>query len=171
MLSQHRIGYNLAKKDVNEELYFVLPQWFMDIALLLQNNNVQVSLIKSTQGAPLILQKELNLLIERLQKSPGQLESYTDFCKDFDVPEASSCMKMLHAMSESGTGDTAIQLTNLVQRVNEMQDMAEDMRNEDMAFKAKIIFSYPIFGCTAKLLIDLSVGMIFMFNMLGNMGR
>lgn len=170
MLSQHKIGYNLAKKDVNEELYFALPQWFMELALLLQNNNVQVALIKSVPGAPPMLTEELNQLIERLQIAPERLESYTDFCKAFDVPEAGSCMKMLHAISESGTGDISIQLANLVQRVNEMQDMADDMRNEDIAFKSKIIFSYPIFGCTVKLLIDLSVGMVFMFNMLGNMG-
>ncbi len=170
MLFQHKIGYKLARKDVNEELYFALPQWFMEIALLLQSNNVQVSLVKSMQVAPAILQGELQRLMERLEKAPEQLKSYVDFCKEFDVPEVESCMKMLHAMAESGTGNAKIQLTNLVRRVNEMQDMADGIRDEHMAFRAKAIFSYPIFACTAKLLVDLSVGMIFMFQMLGNMG-
>lgn len=59
MLLQHRTGYRLALKDVNDALYLALPQWLMDMALLLQNNNVQVSLAKSMGDAPQILRQEL----------------------------------------------------------------------------------------------------------------
>lgn len=170
MLCQHKIGYRLAKKDVNDELYFALPQWLMEMALLLQHNNVQVSLAKSMDVAPAVLQEELKRLMERLSRAPDRLKSYTDFCKDFDIPEAASCMKMLHAISESGTGNASVQIANLIQRVNEMQDIADDIRNKNIAYKAKMLFSYPVVGATFKLLIDLSVGMVFMFNMLGNIG-
>lgn len=170
MLLQHKIGYNLAKESVNNEMYLALPQWLMSIALLLQNNNVQVSIAKSAADAPAVLQKELELLMERLQKEPDQLKSYTDFCKDFDVPEITSCMKMFHAISESGTGNAKVQINNLIQRVNEMQDMADEVRNRKTAFKMKLIFSYPVLGATVKMLIDLTVGMLYMFQMLGSMG-
>jgi hypothetical protein len=33
-----------------------------------------------------------------------------------------------------------------------------------------MIFSYPVIAATVKLLIDLTVGMIMMFHMLGSMG-
>lgn len=167
---QHKAGYSLAKKDINSELYIALPEWLMGIALLLQNNNVQVSIVKSIAGSPAILKPELQALTERLQKEPDKLRSYTDFCKHFDVPEARSCMKMLHAISESGTGNADVQIANLIQRVNEMQDMADRIRNESVAFQTKMVFSYPIMGATLKLLVDLTFGMIYMFQMLGNMG-
>lgn len=170
MLASHRVGYNLAKKDINEELYIALPQWLMEIALLLQTNNVQVAIAKSITEAPAVLQKELELLIERLQEMPDSLKSYTGFCRKFDLPEAQSCMKMLHAISESGTGNAKVQLNNLIMRVNEMQDMADNIQNENLAFKARMIFMYPIGGATVKMLVDLSVGMVFMMSMLGNMG-
>lgn len=170
MLVQHRVGYNLAKKDINQELYIALPQWLMEIALLLQTNNVQVSIAKSIEGAPIVLQQELELLMERLQEAPDSLRSYTDFCRKFDIPEAQSCMKMLHAISESGTGNAKVQINNLIMRVNEMQDMADNIRNESLAFKAKMIFAYPVGGATVKLLVDLTIGMVFMMSMLGNMG-
>ena len=38
-----RLGYRLAKKDVTEAMYLALPQWLMEMLLLLQNNNVQVA--------------------------------------------------------------------------------------------------------------------------------
>lgn len=165
-----RVGYRMARKDVNEELYIALPQWLMEIALLLQNNNVQVSIAKSIQEAPSLLRAELILLMERLQKEPEKLLSYTAFCKDFDVPEVQSAMKMLHAISESGTGNAKAQIGNLIQRVQEMQNMADDIRNKNMAFRMKMIFSYPVLAATGKLLIDLTVGMIYMFQLLGKLG-
>ncbi|MBD5556848.1 MAG: hypothetical protein HDQ95_16285 [Roseburia sp.] len=167
---QHKIGYSLAKKDVDAELYIALPQWLMEIALLLQNNNVQVSIAKSMDQAPIVLHYELKKLTQRLRDYPDKLSSYTDFCKNFDIPEVQSCMKMLHAISETGTGNATVQINNLIQRVNEMQNMADKIRNENTAFKAKMIFSYPVLAATIKLLIDLTVGMVYMMQLMGSMG-
>lgn len=170
MLVQHKMGYNIAKKDVNNELYIELPQWLTEIALLLQNNNVQVSIAKSIQEAPPLLKRELQLLMERLENAPDKLSSYTDFCKNFDVPEVQSTMKMLHAISESGTGNAGVQINNLIQRVHEMQDMADNIRNKNIAFKMKMIFSYPVLAATVKLMVDLSIGMLVMFQQFSGIG-
>lgn len=170
LLLQHKTGYSLAKKDVTEALYLVFPQWLMEIALLLQGNNVQVSIGKSIPAAPEILKSELEKLVERLQREPERLASYTDFCKEFDIPEAASCMKMLHAISEAGTGKAEIQIHELMKRVSEMQAKADEIRNRNISFQMKMIFAYPVIAATIKLLIDLTVGMLYMFRMLGGMG-
>ena len=165
-----RVPYYLAKKDVNKELYTTLPQWLMQIALLLQNNNVQVSLMKSIENASPVLQKELERLRERLELRPNELQTYTEFCKHFDIPEVQSCMKMLHAISESGTGNAQIQINNLLQRVQEMQNTAEDIRSGNDAFQMRLLFSYPVLGATCKLLVDMTVGMIYIFQLLSQVG-
>lgn len=170
MLTQHKTGQQLAKRAVSEELYIILPEWLMEMALLMQNNNVQVSIAKSISGAPELLKPELQKLMERLQEHPGELASYTEFCKDFDVPEIGSCMKMLHAISESGTGDAEVQINNLLMRVQEMRNQAEEIRNKNAAFKVKMLFSYPVIGGAVKLFFDLIVGMAYIFEMLGNVG-
>lgn len=170
MLIQHRIGYNLSKSDVTNELYATMPQWMIQIALLLQNNNVQVALTKSIESAPAVLQEELRRLVERLAETPDSLAAYTAFCKDFDVPETQSLMKMLHSISESGIGDSDVQISNMLQRVGEMQVMADEKRDESINFKMRMIFSYPVLAATAKLLIDLTIGIVYMMGMLSNMG-
>lgn len=170
MLAQHRVGYNLAKKDVDQELYIAFPQWLMQMALLLQSNNVQVSIAKSISSAPVILKSELEQLMERLRLTPNSLNSYMEFCSKFDIPEAQSCMRMLHSISEAGTGNAQVQINNLVQRVNEMQEQADIIRDNSIAFKAKMVFSYPVMAATIKLMIDLTLGMTLMMSMLGNMG-
>lgn len=170
MLMQHRVGYNLAKKDIDQEMHIALPQWLMQIALLLQSNNVRVSILKSIEGAPIVLRRELEALVNRLEKSPNSLAAYLDFCKNFDIPEAQSCMRMLHSLAESGIGNADVQINNLVKRINEMQEQADLIRDKNIAFKATMIFSYPVIAATIKLLIDLMLGMIYMMSMLGNMG-
>ena len=168
--AQHRTGYHLARRDVTEALYLALPQWLMGMALLLQNNNVQVSVTKSIADAPPVLHRELQQLLERLRQTPGKLQAYTGFCGSFDLPEVSSCMKMLHAVSENGTGNVRSQMGHLLERVARIQGMADDITNEKIAFRMKMLFSYPVVAATVKLLLDLTVGMVLMLQLLGSAG-
>ncbi len=170
MLLWHTIDRRLARRDVTEELYLSLPQWLMELMLLLQNNNVQVALTRSMEHAPAILDRELAELNRRLAEQPDRLSSYTAFCQAFDLPEVTSCMKMLHAFSERGTGNLQIQMNHLIEQVGRMQDMADQIQNEKMTFGMRLIFSYPVLAATAKLLLDLTAGMVVMLQMLGRMG-
>lgn len=170
MLVQRRIRYRIAMRDIRDEVYMTMPQWLMELALLLQNNNVQVSVTKSISGASPIIQIELQKLLKRLENAPDALASYTGFCKDFDVPEAQSMMKMLHAISESGTGNVSVQINNLILCVQKMQNIADEIRNKNIALRMKMIFTYPVLAATVKLLVDLTIGMIYMFQLLGGMG-
>lgn len=79
-------------------------------------------------------------------------------------------MKMLHAISESGTGDAETQINNLLMRVQEMRTQADEIRDKKAAFKVKMIFSYPVIGATVKLFADMVVGMGYLFEVLGNVG-
>ena len=169
-LFQHRMIRKLAKEDVTNALYVAMPQWMIQMALLLQHNNVQVSIAKSMQSAPEILRPELQLLQERLSEHPESLAAYTDFWKDYDVPEAQSLMKMLHSIAEAGTGNANLQITNMLQRVQEMQQLSDQRQDESSRFKMQMVFLYPVFGATVKLLIDLTLGSVYMMSMLGNMG-
>ncbi len=164
------IAYRLAKKDITQEMHLALPQWLMEMALLLQNNNVEIAIQKSRAGAPAALQNEIDELLKRSGQMPGELCVYTDFCREYDLPEVAGCMKMMHAISETGSGDVRIQMAHFIQRVNEMQNIADQIRNESIALRMKMIFAYPVIAATAKLLVDLTVGMVVMLRLLGSMG-
>ena len=170
MSQQHRFGRNIARRVVSEELYAAFPEWLMQMALLMQHSNVQVSIARSLEGAPKILIPELNALLQRLKEQPKALSSYTDFCKNFDIPETTSCMKMLYAISESGTGDAKVQIRNLLERVQDMRNRAAERRNEQASFKVRMLYTYPVAGASVKLLGDLIVGMMFLFEMLSEAG-
>lgn len=170
VFASYRIGRGIAKKEVEDELYVDLPQWLVEMALLLQNNNVQVAMHKSMANAPAVLRVELEKMMERLAAEPGRLSSYTDFCKSFDVPEIQTCMKMLHSISESGTGDAGTQIANLLQRVGEMQAISDGVRDRKNLYQTKKMFYYPVVGASAKLIVDLFIGMMYLMQMIGSAG-
>lgn len=169
-LAYRRMVYHLARKDVTEALYLALPQWLIELTLLLQHNNVQVALLKSAERAPDILREELEELGKRIQQAPGELLAYTGFCRNFDLPEINSCMKMLHAFSENGTGNLRVQMHQFLERVGQIQDAADAIRDGKIAFQMKLIFSYPVLAAIGKLLVDLTVGMAVMLQVLGGIG-
>ena len=169
MLRQHKLGYNVAKKSVEKGLYASISQWFMQMSLLLQHNNVQVSLAKSMVNAPVIIQKELEKLMDRLEQNPDSIDSYGAFFKEFDAPEIQSCMKMLYSISENGVGDSDQQIKNLIESVNKLQGKADELNNESIAFKMKMIFSYPVLVASLKLLVDMSVGLLVTMQIFGQL--
>ena len=148
-------------------MYVAFPQWLMDMALLLQNNNVQVSIQKSRENAPAVLERELEDLQERILKEPEKVSSYTGFCAGFDIPETQSCMKMLYSISEAGVGSAQEQITNLLKNISEIQEQADKIQDENAAFKMRLIFSYPVAAAAVKMLIDMTVGMVAMFQLFG----
>ena len=79
-------------------------------------------------------------------------------------------MKMLYAISESGTGDAKAQIQNLLKQVQEMRNRTAERRNEQASFKVRMLYTYPVFGASIKLLGDLIVGMMFLFEMLSEAG-
>ena len=164
MLVQHRFSYDMCRKDVKAALYMAFPEWMMDMALLLQTNNVQVAIQKSIPKAEKIMRGELLKLIERIKENPDDVQSYTTFCEKFDVPEIASCMKMLYAVSEAGSGNAKVQIENLVRHVQKFQERETEKKNEDISMKTRMICYYPIAATTCKMLVDMTAGTLLLFS-------
>lgn len=169
LLFQHRIGYQIARESVEKELYVRFPQWMMDLALLMQNNNVYVSLQKSMENVSELFLPELQALLCRIEENPENVESYTAFFGKFRIREITSCMQMLYAAAETGNGDVSTQVENLILRIQEMQENARKVSGERAKFKLDMIFSYPMAAACAKMAVDMTFGMVIMLSMLGNM--
>ncbi len=169
LLFQHRIGYKLAKDTVRRELYVRFPQWLMDLALLMQSNNVYVSLRKSRENAAELFASQLDELLRRIEEKPDDVESYTAFFGEFEIPEITSCMQMLYAVAENGNGDVDAQVEHLIRRIHEMQEQIQEASGEHAKFKMDMVFSYPMAAACAKMAVDMTFGMVVMLAMLGSM--
>lgn len=166
MLSQHKLGYRTAYDVVVKEINQAFPGWLMNMALLLQANNVQVSIEKTLEHAPAVLQPDLQKLVDGLRETPDAIEPYLEFLAMFKLSSVQSAMKMLYAISESGTGDAQTQIQVLVQRNSKMMDQAEKLMNEKSLAGISGLFYIPQLTVSFQTMANM---VVFMLTFLGQM--
>lgn len=166
LLNQHRIGYRIAYDKVVQEINRVFPGWLMEMALLLQGNNVQVSIEKTIDHAPAVLKNDLQKLSDSLKRTPDAIEPYLEFLEMFELSAVLSSMKMLYAISESGNGDAQSQIRILVQRNSKMMDKAEKLSNEKSLAGVNGIFYLPQVTVSFQTMVNM---VVFMMMFLGQM--
>lgn len=160
LLNQHKIGYRLAYDKVVQEINRVFPGWLMEMALLLQGNNVQVSIEKTIEHAPAVLKGELQRLSDSLKSRPDAIEPYLSFLEMFHLSSVQSAMKMLYTISESGNGDAQAQIQILVQRNSKMLDKSEKLTNEKSLAGINSIFYLPQVTVSFQTIVNMVVFMV-----------
>lgn len=156
-LNQHTIGYRMKKKAVIRELNIAYPRWLMELALLLQTGNVQVSMYKSYENAPIILKPALEKFYKEIEDNPTSKEPYVNFLKEFDIKGINATMKMLYALYTGAGTDKDTQIANILRRNNEMLDIAEKIEIENSLAIYIILYLLPTLAMSAKLVTDMVV--------------
>ena len=156
-LNQHKIGHNLAMKKVAREIEKQFPNWLMEVALLLQTDNVQMAIRKSMDSAPEVLVYALEDLIYQLEEDPNAIEPYHRFLKEYRNPDVQSAMKMLYALSSGNAGDVTKQVEELIDRNNAMMDKAEKLEQEDKIAGMKVYILLPSLLASFKLMVDMAL--------------
>ena len=160
LLNQHKMGYRVAFDRVVREINRVFPMWLMEMALLLQGNNVQVSIEKTVGHAPAVLKEELQKMSDSLKRKPDAIEPYLHFLEKFQLSSVLSSMKMLYAISESGSGDAQYQIRVLVERNSKMMDKSEKMSNEKSLAGIHGIFYLPQITVSLQTMVNMVVFML-----------
>ncbi len=156
-LNQHKIGHSLAMKKVAREIEKQFPNWLMEVALLLQTDNVQMAIRKSMDSAPEVLVYALEDLIDQLEEDPNAIEPYHRFLKEYRNPDVQSVMKMLYALSSGNAGDVTKQVEELIDRNNAMMDKAEKLEQEDKIAGMKVYILLPSLLASFKLMVDMAL--------------
>jgi hypothetical protein len=156
-LNQHKIGHSLALKKVAREIEKQFPNWLMEVALLLQTDNVQMAIRKSMDSAPEVLVYALEDLIYQLEENPNAIEPYHRFLKEYRNPDVQSAMRMLYALSSGNAGDVTKQVEELIDRNNAMMDKAEKLEQEDKIAGMKVYILLPSLLASFKLMVDMAL--------------
>lgn len=165
-LNQHKIGHSLAKKKVAKEIEKQFPNWLMEVALLLQTDNVQVAIRKSIDNSPEVLLYPLENLVDELEENPNSIEPYHRFLKEYRNPDVQSAMKILYSLSGGNAGDVTKQVEELIDRNNALMDKAEKLSQEDKIAGMKVYILLPSLLASFKLMVDMSLLlMVFLKNL------
>lgn len=167
VLNQHYIGQTLRRRQVQKEIRSAFPHWLVDLVLLLQTENVQVAIQKSILHAPQILMTDLSRLEQELIVDPESSQPYHHFLQDFQMPQISTAMSMLYALSMGNSGNAKGQLMNLVSNNYRALDEAEQVRLKDKCSGMYLLFLAPVLTASMKLIADM---LMFLFAFMGQTG-
>lgn len=159
-ISQHKIGRALSKRSLVNEIRRAFPIWLMDLVLFMQGDNVQNSLRKSIENAPVILKKELEEMLAKIEMNPEKADPYHEFLQDFDIAEVHSAMNLLYSMSMGQGGSVETQLSYLINRSQKLQNQVEKQADEDRSVGMYALFLAPVLTGAVKLLVDMGLYLI-----------
>lgn len=157
VLNQHRIGRNIMRKNLIRQIKCAFPKWLMDLALLIQTENVNVAIRKSREHVPRILAKEVDELIDRLDLEPESSKPYHRFLESFKLPEINAAMGMLYAISIGNGENSGNQIEELISKNLVMLDKADTDRMKDKSSGMFLLFLAPVVSASFKLVVDMAV--------------
>lgn len=151
---------NAATKSACRAIEKAYPDWLLELALLLQIDNLHVAIEKTIDDAPLIIRGDLVKLDEEIIKDPTSLTPFVEFFDFLPLTQIHSSMKLLYSISEFGQAKGSVQLMELVERNSALMDKAEKYRNDDRLSSTFILKFIPMGISAIKLLCDLAVLLI-----------
>ena len=153
----HRIDYSLAKKRLVREIRQVFPDWLMEVSLLLQTENVMMSITKSMDHAADILKPELEKMMTQLLQMPESNLPYKGFMEELQIPEVASAMGMLYSVSDGSGADSSVQIGEILERNAQWVSQTETGRNKDRASVLYLMFLLPALFAALKMVVDMSL--------------
>jgi len=164
-LNAYKLGYKIEKKNLIKEISKVFPTWLLNIALLMQNENVHMAIVISYEGAPPILKPAIKQLLEELDDNPTSEAPFNKFLSDFCLSEVKESMNSLYCISEASGGNIEDEFRQIITRVNKYMDKAEQIKNSDKLAIMSAYISAPALVGTFKLSIDMVVMLITFISM------
>ena len=140
----HNIYKLMVLHKVKKDMRIAVPKWLFDVCLLMQKNNITVSITESLRTAPPILKREIQIFLNKLKKNPSSVEPYLEFLEQYNVPNVRSTMRMLISIQNGSTGDMRIQMTQLSEHNMNMLDEIDAMEMEVRNAATSRYSFYPI---------------------------
>lgn len=160
-------GRKILRKNIIKEIDMAFTEWMIEIALLLQTENVHNAISKSRKDAPAVLQIPLEELEKELEENPTRPEPYDNFLKEFRITEVEKLMHLLFSYSEGKGGDSSTQIRHLLESSTSLRDKAEREHNKDMLAGIAMYTYYPNLFGMFKILIDMTVFCALFFSQTG----
>lgn len=155
-LFEYKRPYILLLKQYNKQLSdirFQFPIWLRQIQILLYNNNVLNAIEISIASAPVIMQDELNVLVEKLRVNPNDYNAFTQFMSNYNIQEIERALKLLYRAYVIEQDDATIQIGRMINSTTKWMRSERKNRQEDSLKLFEWIGIIPLFGVTVVFLI------------------
>jgi hypothetical protein len=142
-------------RRVEREFNKAFPIWIRSLTLQLQVNSVNVSIQNSLANCPVVLRAEVEKLLEGIEKNPGDIKPFDDFCKNYDLPDIKMSINYLYYVANYGAEDMLEQLDYIIKQNDYMTITEEKIRNSDSLSLLSLLILAPMVIGILKLMIDM----------------
>ena len=143
------------KKTILKEINKAFPVWIRNMVLLLQINNVSVSIQKSLKTCPLVLKPHVEKLLKGIEENPASSKPFDDFCKEYDIPDIKLTVNFLYYLSNFGSDEMLGQLDYIIKQNDHLTLNEERIRNEDSLSMMSMLILAPMAISILKLVLDM----------------
>lgn len=150
-----RMNYRTTRKIIYKEIGKAFPNWLMEVALLLQTENVQVAILKTIPDAEPVLKPALEKFEKEMNEDPTGKEPFFNFLSELNLPEVKNAMNMLYSIYNGAGGDSDKQIEGILDRNIAIIHSAEKLENEEKmgGYVGKLIIPMLIFSF--KMIVDM----------------
>lgn len=143
------------KKKVLKEINKSFPVWIRNMVLLLQINNVSVSIQESLKTCPLVMKPHVEKLLKGIEENPASSKPFDNFCKGYDVPDIKLTVNFLYYLSNFGSDEMLGQLDYIIKQNDHLTLNEERIRNEDSLSMMSMLILAPMAISILKLVLDM----------------
>ena len=143
------------KKTILKEINKAFPVWIRNMVLLLQINNVSVSIQESLKTCPLVLKPHVEKLLKGIEENPASSKPFDDFRKEYDIPDIKLTVNFLYYLSNFGSDEMLGQLDYIIKQNDHLTLNEERIRNEDSLSMMSMLILAPMAISILKLVLDM----------------
>lgn len=115
LFNVHNILFYYFSYRVKSEMQKAVPRWLFDVCLLMQKNNITISITESVKTAPAILQRDILRFLNKLKENPSSPVPYLEFLQEYNVPNIRTTMRMLLSINMGTMGESRAQMQQLIE--------------------------------------------------------
>ncbi len=166
---QQKQRFPNAKKQVAKYIHIEFPTWLREVALSLRKKNVYNALNDSRENCGEIFCEHLDKFLEELDNDPISIKPYNNFLDEYDQSDIKSTMKVLYSISVIGIDQMPRQIDSLIDRNQEMLQMAEEERNKSNLSSIEMLGYVPMVLFSANMVVQMIILVLTMMTQINSM--
>lgn len=147
-------------KQKTEQVSADFPLWLSSLEVLILSNNIPNTLKKSLVTCPNSFKKDLQVLVDKIEKDPINQRSYTEFLSQYKLSDVNELMLDLYQFNYLDKSLMISEFAVLHKRLNAINTSNRQHSQEQNLFFIGAINSVPLFL--------LSIYILLIANMLSN---
>lgn len=147
--------YKTDKKRIQKEVNKAFPVWIRNLVLLLQTNNVGISIQKSLLTCPRVMRPHIEKLLSEIDAKPDTDEPFMNFCNEYSLPDIKTTMSFLYYLSNFGSDEMLGQLDYIIKQNTYLTISEEKIRNSDSLSMMTVLILAPMLISIMKLMLDM----------------